>query len=189
MPATYYTDQATIEDYLKRSLTADEIGYLAVVLPAVDSFIDTYTGTDWVGTSPAYYDGSRSKWLNVGRYSAITTIQPVTYNPTTGAEENDGDPLTENVDYQKYPLNVGYYDRLYRLNQRWTGRIKVTGTFASPPAAIVDAATKLAAGSLSSDAGDLKRENIEGYSREFFGSSEDAAQITDTLDQYRNIAV
>ena len=183
-----YTDQQTIEDYLKRSLTADEIAYLAVVLPAVDSYIDNYTGTNWEGESPAYYDGSRTKWLNVGRYATITSIQPITYS-SAGAEENDGDALVANVDYRTYPLNAGYIDRLYRLNQRWSGRVKITGTFASPPAAIVDAATKLASGSLSTQAGDLKRENIEGYTREFFGSSEDAQQITGTLDQYRNIPV
>lgn len=183
-----YTDQQTIEDYLKRSLTADEIAYLAVVLPAVDSFIDNYTGTNWAGDSPAYYDGGKSKWLDVGRYATITAIQPITYS-STGAEETDGDPLVENVDYRKYPLNAGYTDRIYRLNQRWSGRIKITGTFSSPPAAIVDAATKLASGSLSTQAGDLKREAIEGYTREFFGSSEDARQITGALDQYRNIPV
>ena len=188
MPVSYYTDQQTIEDYLKRSLTADEVAYLAVVLPAVDSFIDNYTGTDWAGTSPAYYDASRLKWLDVGRYATITSVQPITYD-ADGDEENDGDALVENVDYQAYPLNQDYTDRLYRLNQRWSGRVKITGTFASPPAAIVDAATKLAAGSLSSDSGDVKRESIEGYSREFFGSKEDAVDITNTLDQYRNIVV
>lgn len=186
-----YTSQTKIENYLGRSLSAAEVSYLTVLLPAVDDFINKYTGTSFnAATSPAYYDGTGSRYLYIDPFQTISSIKPVTYD-VDGNEEVD-DTYVANVDYRPFPLNSTVIDTLYRLNAKWTGRYKITGTpgYATVPEAIQHAATLLSSGYLSGGgAGNLKRESIEGYTREFFDTSSDAEEVAVALDQYRNLAV
>lgn len=47
-----YTSQAQIEARLGRTLTASEVTYLTTLLPAIDAFINTQTGTTFLPPSP-----------------------------------------------------------------------------------------------------------------------------------------
>ena len=157
-----YTNQATVEAYLKRSLTAYEVTLLSTANPAVKQFIDAFCNRTFdsvAGTK--YYDGNGERELFIDDFDAITGVFYIDEEGTELNEEEEG------IDYVKYPLNSDYTSRL-RSRGRWqrgSKNIKVTGTIgrASVPESIKFVATQLIA-NLFSNPQNLSSRTIEGYS-------------------------
>lgn len=181
-----YTNQANIEDFVKRSLTQSEIDLLIIMLPAIDSWINDQIGSAFAeSTLPSvrYYDGG----------TAILEIDPCT-DITKVAEVDE-----EETDIFIYDLNEEYEPRPRNQNlKKWielragcfpygVANIAVTATFSSGtvPADIVYLSTFLASQMFSiAFQGQLKSESIEGYSRTFKEIAENNSFVNMTLNKY-----
>lgn len=188
------TTVAKLADYLGRNLTTDESDYFTSTLSsAVDQYVEFYTNQSFTaGTGvDRYYDGGGDRWLSIDPFSTLTTVAIIT-NEEDGTDEVS-ETLTANDEYIAYPLNATYKNMLYRSAGTWPrGRrnIKITGNvgYSTPPALLSHAATMLAAGYLDSNK-DLKRETIEGYSREFGEMTRDSDELRSALNFYKVIQV
>jgi len=183
-----YTDQATIEAFLKRTLSAYEVTLLPLVLASVDAWINDQLGGEYgtVSATTRYYDGG-SAILDIDSATDITKVALV------DSEETETNEYELNVDFEARPRNETMKTYLQRRNYLWPrglGNIAVTAKFTlgtTVPNDIKYLATYMA-GKLFSSAvtGELKQESIEGYSRTFkeYSSSDDV--ITSILAKYTN---
>ena len=182
-----YTDQSTVEDYLKRSLTDEEAGLFSIITGTVDNYIDSEIGGSFgsVSESTKYYDGG-SKILETDPFKSLTNVQLV---DSTEAIEHT---YVLNEDFEARPRN----DTIKKWIEKRVGKfpggvanIAVTAEFTlgdSIPDDIKLLATYLIAQSYSeSIQGDLSSESIEGYSRTFKSIYKNNDYVNSILDQYR----
>lgn len=183
-----YTDKATVEAFLNRPLTANEETLLPLVMAAVDAFINSQIGATFGNADPAtrYFDGGL-KFLPIDSVRSVTKIALV----DTSADNNEVYVYEKDVEYELAPLN----DTIKTYIEKRVGRfpagianIAVTGKFTladTAPDDIKYLATYLSAKLFSKGVtGELKRESIEGYSREFAAFSVSDDVVSSILNKY-----
>lgn len=200
-----YSNQGLVEALLGRDLTDPEILMLSFVLGAVDAYIDSETGTPFSSgaSTTRYYDAGR--WddlqtvISIDQWSDITAIECLDIDGTTVL-----DTYVEHENYELGPRNATiktYIERQYYPFWPGNSTLAVTGTYGSGsvPNDIVYLATYLACKYISSGGfldsgttGPIKKESIEGYSREYSdtGASMTMGSLADEiveniLDRYR----
>jgi len=171
-----YTNQAKLEAYLNRALTANELVNLTSQITAVSAQIAAYlnrnyldvgvTTTAGVTNTVRYYDGTGSHALFLDDYISIASIELLDSFGDTYETISDADAFIN------YPLNGTIFDNAYLREFRAPGyeqRVKVTGKFTSGvvPEEVVMLATAMMANNIqfqSTAIGDFESESIEGYS-------------------------
>lgn len=191
----YYTSQARVEDYIKRSLTQHEVIILPVLMEAARDYIDTFTETNFEPSGDSdtsrFYDGHNKNEIDIDPMNEITQVQYLdrygTVLQTLGANDYRAYPLNKPVKTSirvagafKFPLGVS--------------NIKVTGKFGSSPngelpAAISLAATTLVAEYLQSDERNIKSEETEGWKVAYDNTTSYASKVADLLAPYRRLAL
>lgn len=182
-----YTNQTLITNYLQRTLTANEIAFLVILIPAIKQWIDRKTSStfDSAVATTRYFDVE-------GRGRSID-IDPCTDITAVGLYDVDGNleqTYTTLTDYVAEPVNETVKRELVKRNSTWaTGyrRIAVTAKFSeygesgAVPDDIQTVATILAAetlnqGKIASSGGNVSSESLEGHSINYdtSGSSIDA---------------
>lgn len=177
-----YSNQSLVQNLLGRALTADEVTLLPYIFAAVDGYIDNETGVTWGSASGTkYFDGSSfpNGYVNLISIPGASAVTSVSYVDSDGVASEPYDSSS----YILGPLNSSTKTYIeFRSQFMWPGlgSIKVEGTFGggTVPDDIIYLATYLTvkylnAGGYSSGntSGPLVKESIEGYSREFAGSS------------------
>lgn len=166
-----YTTQTLIENYLQRSLNANEIAFLAILIPAVKLWIDRMTSStfDSASETTRYFDGG-GVMVDIDPCTDITDVDSVN---TDNTESYDYTNLTE---YLAEPQNETVKRYLVKRDGHWpsgTGNIKVTAKFTEYDGGVPDdievAATILAAevlnqGKVASGGGNVASESLEGHS-------------------------
>lgn len=192
-----YTNQANVENYLKRELTENELNLMgAVLLDAVKTYIDEYTGSTFDEGSSAsrYYDGDGSQIVDIDPCTAITAVALVDQDyavtdTLTSPDEYVAEPVNETV---KRYLRIRHHRLSHRLHY-----VKVTATFGEYddgiPTDIQYVATRLIAAMLSSaetNSG-IKSESLEGHSVTYDLESiaRSTPTILDTLNHRRTLLV
>lgn len=170
-----YTNQANIEGFLGRSLTASEVTFLAILLPAIDKWINRKLESNFasVGATTRYYDGG-------GHSIDIDPAQTIT---AVGSLNNDGSASYDYINLTEYvlePVNDDVKREIvYRgRNRRFPSgqrRMAVTALFteydfanSKVPDDIVLAATRMAAGVINAGkiaglGGNVQQESLEGH--------------------------
>lgn len=183
-----YTTQPLVSAFIKRSLTANEITLFNIMLTTVTNWINNQIDSAFGTTveTTKYYDGG-TRYLDIDPCIELTAVNLV------DSEETSRYLYILNEDYEQQPLNETVKTMIeYRLGifPSGLGNIAVTAKFTrgeAVPDDIQYLATYLM-GKLYSQAvtGDLKRESIEGYSREFktFTMQDEAADLV--LTKYGN---
>lgn len=169
MGVAHYTDTPLIANYLKRSLSADEEAALAVILPAVDKYIENATNSKFfeeTGYTTRYYPGG----------SRIIDIEPCTDIQSVSTVQDDGTisyayiqtsewvARPEN-DTVKTEIALRYY-HYPEGEHRIAVNAKFSGYDGGIPADIQMCATLLAVDYLklsSVGTSTAEREEIEGY--------------------------
>lgn len=166
-----YTNATLISKYLQRALTDDELGILAILIPAVKLWIDRKTSStfDQASETTRYFDGGGTI-VDIDPATAITDVDSVNTDNTDSYDYTD---LTE---YLAEPQNETVKRYLVKRDGHWpsgTGNIKVTAKFSEyddeVPVDIQLVATILAAevinqGSIASSGGTVASESLEGHS-------------------------
>jgi len=167
------TNQTLIEAKLQRTLTADEVSSLTVLIPLVERFIANYTGRNFVDV-PAedetlaetvkYYDGNGCRELSVDDAQEITKVE--SYDPIDEVGEEIDDSRYTTRPFNELPItSIQFlYDDIFSVGVK---NIKVTGKWGSSlgiPEDIQGIATHIAS-ELISNPSQVKQESIEGYSR------------------------
>lgn len=178
-----YTTSTLISNYLQRSLTANETAFLAILIPAIERWIDKKLGTTFADVAPSdrFYDGGVQN-LDIDPCKTITAVRSVDY---------DGDEITEyeTRDYVAEPINQTFKRELRLRSGHWPkgkANIKVSATFTeyegSVPADIQAVATKIAAeaivGSSQSSNSDIASESLEGHTITYKNVNEIIDKIT-----------
>lgn len=191
-----YANQSDVEGVLGRSLTASEIAALPLLLNAIDAFINDAIGAPFtIGDDPVtrYYDADAS---------VILEIDPLFIDDSHGlvvslvdADENVVRVLDTSV-YEARPRNESIKTYIqHRNGRKWASEcsqavanIAVTGYFGrgeEAPADIQYLAAYMAAQYIgATKSGELKSENIEGYSRTFATIQADYPIVNQTLSKY-----
>lgn len=169
-----YTNAKLISNYLQRDLGDNELGFLAILLPTIDLWIDrrigsTFTDLEDADPTVRYYDGGGSI-LDIDPCVDITGVMSVNTDLT------DSYDYTLNTEYIAEPQNETIKRYLVKRDGQWpsgTNNIKVTATFSEfqddVPADIKLVATILAAetinqGKIASNGGNIASESLEGHS-------------------------
>lgn len=170
MAVTEYTSQTLIEQFLQRSLTAQEIAFLTTLLPAIRLWLDRVLASTFyeVEESTRYFDGG-SETVDIDPCTAITAVKSV---------DNETDPsytYVTGTDYVAEPQNQTVKNELvkrYGAFAKGSGRIAVTAKFSEYDGAIPQdiqlAATRIAADVLqqgkTTAVGNVQSEALEGHS-------------------------
>lgn len=197
-----FSTQAQIEAILGRSLTANELIVLSGIQIGVDGWIADVIGQDSFSSTP-----TTRTYQSDGQ---VLTIDPVRSISNVALLDTSGTTLytySEGTDYSAYPLNNSVKTHLVKLPYpntlelydgysyaKWPslyGKVAVTGTYGyadSTPADVVYVASYLCAKTfllnsvlLSSYAGQIKSESIEGYSRTYADMSHAVESTVETL--------
>lgn len=183
-----YTDQATIESFVKRALTADEEVILPLILDTVDEYINEQVGGEFgpVVETSRYFDGG-SKILEIDTCHEISAVED------TGSEDYIIYSYTGSIDYDARPINEEYKTYLHKRGGKFpsgVANMKVTAKFTeneTVPNDIIYLATYLAGQLFSKNiVGNYKSESIEGYSRTFADMIEENQVLKMVLDKYSN---
>lgn len=198
-----YTTQARVEAYLERSLTDEELVLIDEIIEYVSSFISSYTGRTWADVPDDYseepeaterlYDGVYSKELFVDDFTDLDKVELLDSQGSTYLTLEDADQ------FNLYPLNKTVKQSIYLRNYHFpsgSARVRVTAVFGSGavPADIIMVATSLVTSFLwtMGEAGDFKKESIEGYSYELLTSDQaksDNAELMKSLDKWKKITL
>jgi hypothetical protein len=197
-----YTNQAKVEAYLKRVLTASELVNLDDTIEYLSEMIDNYCNRQWspLAIDEGYededdptarlFDGNNGKELWIDDCQDISKIEIL---------DSSGNVMTTYItttDWITYPLNKDIIESVVLRGHKFPqGRanIQVTAIFGSGtvPKMIVMVCTALVADFLA-DSGDVsedfKKESIEGYSYELFergNTNEEQQKLFDTLSKYK----
>lgn len=168
-----YTTQTLIENYLQRTMTANEIGFLAILIPAVKLWIDRKLNTtfDSASASTRYYDGG-VKNLDIDPCYDITEIKAINDDNSDSYLYD----LTTTPEVVFEPVNETIKREARKRNGKFPSgikRIALTAKFSEydggVPADIQSAATILAAevlnqGKIASSGGNVASESLEGHS-------------------------
>lgn len=188
-----YTTQSLVEKYLERSLTADEVALFAILLPAVQRWIDkTLSSTfDTADASTRTYD-AEGGIVDIDPCQAITKIEAVDY------EGSASYAYTEGTEYVLYPQNETVKNELRARSKhgftRGVARIKVYAKFTEydftnnkVPEDIQLLATRLIASQLRGlsadadvDSAGVKKESVEGHSVEYVTSESYLEQLSNS---------
>ena len=169
-----YTTASHISDYLQRALTTDETDWLAILIPAIQIWIDRKTNStfDIAVESSRFYDGG----LTAIQIEPATEITEVTTVQEDSTLTEDTPALTENVDFLLEPYNETVKNQIVKRFGYWPSgkkNIKVTAKFSEydggVPSDIVVIATRIAAGIINagkvdSSGGNVASESLEGHS-------------------------
>lgn len=166
-----YASQTTVENYLGRTLSASEVASLPYILESADRTINDRLGGSYgpVDISSKYYDGG---WRHIEFDSAyeITLVEKVDSDTSNTVLET----YVIGEDLELLPLNQttkNYMVKRYGYFTEGVGNIKITGRFslgATVPDDIIYLATYIASNMLiNSQLNGIKKEAIEGYSREY----------------------
>lgn len=186
------TDNTKVASLLKKTLSTNEENSLAFIIPAVNEFIENYTHRTFekkttgegeqkedVVETKDYFGKHHRKEIDIDEFIHIDKIESV---------EVDGDTYEVDPDnYELLPLNTTYKDSMRLIAGTWGGyKYRVTGVLgysATPPAAIVLIATKLAANLLKGAEG-IKKMSIEGFSFELTDIFASDPTMREMLDGY-----
>lgn len=171
MAVTEYTSQTLIEQYLQRSLTAQEISFLTTLLPAIRLWLDRILSSTFyeVEESTRYFDGG-GETVDIDPCTAITAVKSVDNEHSVSSD------YTNLTDYVAEPQNQTVKNELVRRSggyfPKGNGRIAVTAKFSEYDGAIPQdiqlAATRIAADVLqagkTSAVGNVQSESLEGHS-------------------------
>jgi hypothetical protein len=183
-----YTDQSTIEAFLKRSLTSNETTLLTPVLTVVDNFINNRVnnvGWNSDAASTKYYDGG-SKILDIDPCTSITKVYIV------NEEETEYYEYDLNEEFEAKPRNEDvktYLEKRVGKFPKGVSNIAVDATFSrgsTVPEDIKWLATYLSAQLYTAAIkSNLKSESIEGYSRTFLSQLWDEdSKVKNVLNYY-----
>lgn len=190
-----YTSQAKIENFLQRSLTAQELAILPDLIESVsDGIIEAYTGRRWLNigeTVDGYgeeedklYDGNGGKELPVDDFTALDKVDIL--DASGGVYLS----LTAANEFVLYPLNATVKESIHLRNYtfpRGAARVLVTAIFSSGevPEGIIYVATALASRfiELQGESAEFKKESIEGYSYEVLEASNDEGEMQTLLSR------
>lgn len=168
-----YTTQEFVEAKLQRDLTDEESTVFDMLVGAVKQFIESWThrkfeleGTD---NSPVikYFDGNGRREISINDAISISAVE--IYDPYDSTVLD----TIATEDYVLYPLNSTPKTSVKLLDQIFPNgskNIKITGvwgTVSDVPDDIQAVATFLVA-EMFSNPSQVKRESIEGYSRELY---------------------
>lgn len=210
-----YTSQTIIQQYLNRSLSANEIAFLTTLLPAVDSWINNYIGNTsfGAGASTRRYDGGLP-CLRIDPATEVTAVELLDmYGNVVYTYAYPGDyelePLNETVKTEIRFRSTINYDEYSEYEGQAAGRppkgignVRVSAKFQgdSVPADVQLAATRLAAIIMASSTNleGLKSEEIEGH-KLVYNTSETVKDLDDVaasdptikalLSPYREILI
>lgn len=166
---TTYTSATLVGNFLKKTLTSDQTALLAILIPAINKYIDAKTGSSFepVPQTTRYYDGGGTV-LDVEPFTELASVQAIDWYTNTAyydypAYAYIAEPVNETVKRE--------IRRRFGRFERGENRIAVTAKFSeyvdSVPADIQMVATRLAATVLISGSviaqGNLVREALEGH--------------------------
>jgi len=179
-----YTDQATIEAFLKRSLSADEQTILPLILEVTDSYIESEIGIFGdVAESSRFYTGGL-RIIDIDSCFSISAVSLVDENNTVTYTY-----LSNEVLY--LPINESgkrYLESRYGAFPCGKSNLKVTGKFTNAltvPNDVKYLATYLSGQLFSSNiVSNLQSESIEGYSRTFNKMLEENQMLKLIMDKY-----
>lgn len=198
-----YTNSTLIGNFLQRTLNANETAYLAILIPAIDDFIDRLTGSHFgdVAATTRYFDGGVHS-LDIDPCIDITRIAAINDD---GSDSYVYD-LTVTPDIKYEPANETVVNELRKRGGRFPRGIQniaVTAKFTeyegAVPFDVQTAATQLAAGVLNqgkmaSSGGNVQSESLEGHSITYDSSNDalegiaaDNPTVKGLLDQRREI--
>lgn len=168
-----YTTTTLIGNALKRSLTADESAYLAILIPAVKQYIDRVLNSTFDNASETsrLFEARHEGIIDIDPCQAITAVELVDESETVVSTYNTDD-------YKAKPLNETikrYLHMRFKLGTSHSvGNVKVTAKFteydfanSKVPEDIQAIATQICAdviGLISNAGGSVKSESIEGHS-------------------------
>lgn len=188
-----YTSETSIEAYLNRDLSTAEQTQLAILIPAVQEWIDKATGShfDEVAETSQYFDGGLQN-LDIHPCTAITEVLAV------DREDNEESEF-EAEDYVAEPVNKTVKRQLRLRDGVWPAgiaNIKITAKFSEydggVPAWVQQLATTMCGlmFSLGGDSAGVKRESLEGHSIEYaveqLGNSPEVQSI---IEQHKDLLV
>lgn len=175
-----YSSEILVQNYLQRALNENEVAYLAVLLPAVKSWIDNKLNStfDQASETSRYYEGGKTS-LEIEPCTAITEVMAV------NDDLSDSYEYTANTEYIAEPVNETVKRELRKVNghfPRGAQRVKVTAKFSEfiaddgMPQDIQNIATIIAAevinqGKVQSSGGNVASESLEGHTVHYDTSS------------------
>jgi hypothetical protein len=199
-----YTNQANVENFLGRVLTAKEILLLPSLIETVsDGIISVYTGREYLSVGETLdeyaeaedrlFDGNGAKELYIDDFTGLTKVNIL---------DSDGGvylSLTTASEFIQYPLNKTFKESLMLRNYHFPvgpANVLVNAIFSSGPVpeAIVYIATALVSRfmELQGESVEYKNESIEGYSYEVLeGTSEDeeTENLLSKLDRWKKVSL
>jgi len=156
-----YTSQEAIEARLGRSLTAPEVTYLSTLLPAIDAYINSVTGTTFLPPDPdddieIYETADCSSTL------VIPTMRTITSVAISSGFVDDFVTL-DSSEYRKYPRS-GPILALQKSGS-WGDSdttVRITGKlgYATVPADIASIAASLAVSDINANINNYKSERV-----------------------------
>ena len=162
-----YTNQAAIEARLGRSLTSSEVTYLTTLLPAIDAYINSVTGTTFLPPSPDN-DVTIYEQADCSSTLIIPTMRSVTSVAVSSGFTDDFQALP-NTEWRTYPRTAPIL--ALERNGDWgdsdtTVRIIGKLGYLTPPADIMSIAGDLAVSGIvassvnTTNSGNLKSERV-----------------------------
>lgn len=192
-----YASQASVEQVLGRSLTADEVAGLPALFAAVDAYINKTVGRTFetaAEQATRYYDVERSRMLEVDPF--VTDDDHPFELFYVDADENQQGTINTS-DFEARPRNEKVKTWFQRRSGTWGSgcpsnvtNIALKAYFGAgdAPDDIKYAASWLAANSIGSTTSlSLKSESIEGYSRTFADATKDNTMIQNIFDNYYEV--
>ena len=199
-----YTNEATVEKIIQRSLTTEEKASLDLVIANISKFVADYLNRNYqdivegeegeseIEDSVMYYDGNGQYELFLDDdFTEITQIELLDSEGSTFETIDDED------DYILYPLNSSPKNSIVLRSYRFPlghARVKITGKFTSGalPDAVCMAVTKLVADYVLNLAENenIKSESIEGYSKTLSDGNDRTAKqalILGSIDSFKKI--
>lgn len=166
-----YTSSTLIENYLQRTLNANETALLAILIPAIKVWLDRKLNStfDSATETTRYYDGG-VKNLDIDPCTNITDVDSLNDDGTSGYDYD----LTTTPEVLFEPRNETVKREIRKRNGRFPSGIQniaVTATFSEydggVPTDIQTVATILAAAvliaSVQSNNSDVASESLEGH--------------------------
>lgn len=198
-----YTNQEKIEAEIKRSLTADELANLDIIIEKMSDLVSEYCNRVWsdipteetgeVEETTRIYDGEgrRELMINDTDFTDISKIELL------DSEGSVFETIDEATDFILYPLNATTKNSIVLRDYNFPlghARVQLTGTFnsGSVPNAIISTVTRLVCDYLISieNPSNITKESIEGYSYELKSSSESTEyqkNLLNSISYYRKI--
>lgn len=189
-----YTSTTLIQQRTGQTLTSDQESLLnAVIIPAIQQWINNYLGTSYADTETpdtnVIKSGDGTRVLLVPELKDITAIAPVDADGVVGTPLDDGTWYVE---------GTGIYLRTGRFTEGW-GNYQITGTQPATPGNVSLAATILASNILNSGAntaaGDITSERIGDYAVTYSKAGSDNSgsfsnvEVLNLLAPYRPLRI